>query len=59
VLETTALGAAFLAGLGVGMWENEDAIAAAWAVDRSFAPQLSAEGRDGRLRAWRTAVAKA
>jgi glycerol kinase len=59
VLETTALGAAFLAGLGVGMWENEDAIAAAWAVDRSFAPQLSAEGRDGRLRAWRAAVAKA
>jgi glycerol kinase len=59
VLETTALGAAFLAGLGVGMWENEDAIAAAWAVDRSFAPQLSDEGRDGRLRAWRAAVAKA
>ena len=59
VLETTALGAAFLAGLGVGLWESEDAIAAAWAVDRSFAPQLSAEGRDGRLGAWRAAVAKA
>ncbi len=59
VLETTALGAAFLAGLGVGMWESEDAIAAAWAVDRSFAPQLAAEGRDRRLGAWRAAVAKA
>ena len=59
VLETTALGAAFLAGLGVGMWESEDAIAAAWAVDRIFAPQLAAEGRDRRLGAWRAAVAKA
>jgi hypothetical protein len=38
---------------------GETIIASAWAVDRSFAPQLSDEGRDGRLRAWRAAVAKA
>ncbi len=40
VTETTAAGAAFLAGLAVGVWSGLDAIAATWALDRRFEPQM-------------------
>ena len=56
VLETTALGAAYLAGLAVGYWKSADEIAANWRVDRRFEPSI---GRDhvGRLRGeWASAV---
>jgi glycerol kinase len=59
VLETTALGAAFLAGLGAGLWPNTDAIRAAWAEDRRFRPDMDAASRDAHLTAWAAAVAKA
>lgn len=59
VLETTALGAAFLAGLGAGVWDSTDAIRAAWAEDRRFRPDMDAATRDGHLAAWADAVAKA
>ena len=56
VLETTALGAAYLAGLAVGYWKSADEITANWRVDRRFEPSI---GRDhvGRLRGdWASAV---
>jgi glycerol kinase len=59
VLETTALGAAFLAGLGVGFWTSESAIADAWAVDATFDPEMGDDDRAQRLAAWAAAVAKA
>ena len=51
-LETTAMGAAYLAGLGVGFWASPDAVTAAWARDRVFEPTLSVADRDIRRAAW-------
>ena len=59
VLETTALGAAFLAGLGVGFWESTEAISTAWAEDRVFAPQMEAADVAAHLAAWKSAVTRA
>ncbi len=59
VLETTALGAAFLGGLGAGFWDSPAAITAAWKEDRSFAPTLTAEERAGHLARWADAIARA
>ena len=59
VLETTALGAAFLAGLGVGFWPNTDSISAAWTEDRTFLPTMPAERVAAHLSAWASAVARA
>jgi len=59
VTETTALGAAYLAGLATGFWRDEDEIAALWARDRVFEPHLSRdEGRE-RLAGWKRAVERA
>jgi glycerol kinase len=58
-LETTAMGAAYLAGLGVGFWSSPDAVRAAWAEDRRFEPAFAADDRAARLAAWSAAVAKA
>jgi glycerol kinase len=57
-VETTALGAAFLAGLGVGIWSDERALAAAWEIDRVFEPRLGADERDERYATWQRAVAR-
>ncbi len=59
VLETTALGAAFLAGLGAGFWESPDAIRASWVEDRTFEPQRSREEVAAHLAAWARAVERA
>ncbi len=56
VTETTALGAAYLAGLATGYWSGADEVAAQWAMDRHFEPQLSATGREQKLARWRQAV---
>jgi len=56
VTETTALGAAYLAGLATGFWSGADEVAAQWAVDRRFEPQLKASGRSEKLARWRQAV---
>jgi glycerol kinase len=56
VTETTALGAAFLAGLAVGFWSGLDEIASMWAIDRRFEPSLSADQRQANLARWRRAV---
>lgn len=55
-VETTAMGAAFFAGLAVGYWENRDAIRSHWAVDRTFTPAISEPERSRRLKKWNKAV---
>ncbi len=58
-LETTAMGAAYLAGLGVGFWPSPDAVRAAWVEDRRFEPGFTPADRRARLDVWSAAVAKA
>ena len=55
-VETTALGAAYLAGLATGYWENVDQVRANWAVDRHFQPEITAEQRKARCHGWDRAV---
>ena len=54
--ETTALGAAYLAGLGAGVWSSLDDVAAHWALDRRFEPSMSPERRAGLMDGWHRAV---
>ena len=56
VTETTALGAAYLAGLAVGFWKDEGEIASLWARERVFDPALSREAAHARLGQWKRAV---
>ena len=56
VIETTALGAAFLAGLGRGVWRSLDALATRHAVERTFTPRMDAATRARRYDGWRRAV---
>jgi len=56
VTETTALGAAFLAGLATGVWSGVDEIASTWTLDRRFLPQMPADERARLLRGWHAAV---
>ena len=55
-VETTAMGAAYLAGLAVGYWKDTDEIRQNWAIDRSFTPQISEEDRAQRVNGWKKAV---
>jgi glycerol kinase len=57
--ETTALGAAYLAGLAVGFWRNRDEIAALWRADRTFRPRTPATAMQRLQTGWRRAVARA
>jgi glycerol kinase len=56
VTETTALGAAYLAGLGVGFWSSPAEVAANWRAERRFEPAMSRDEADGRLARWARAV---
>ena len=56
ITETTALGAAYLAGLAVNFWHDKETIAAQWAEDRRFEPQWSEQERDDRLNRWHEAL---
>ncbi len=56
VTETTALGAAFLAGLAAGLWPSIDALASTWTLDRAFQPVEEATARDRRYAGWQDAV---
>jgi glycerol kinase len=56
ILETTALGAAYLAGLATGFWRNEADVSRNWRVDRRFSPQMPADRRDAMYAGWRRAV---
>ncbi|XHB99256.1 glycerol kinase GlpK [Nitratireductor sp. ac15] len=55
-LETTALGAAWLAGSRAGVWPGAREFAAGWKLDRQFCPQMDAAERENRLKGWRDAV---
>ena len=59
VTETTALGAAYLAGLAVGYWQSQQEIASQWQMQRCFEPSMSMEEREQRLATWRRAVDRA
>ncbi len=59
VIETTALGAAYLAGLAVGFWPSRAALQALWAEERTFEPKLSAHARDALYADWQRAVERA
>ena len=56
-VETTAMGAAYLAGLGVGYWKDLDDIRKNWAVDREFDPAISEEETAAKVKGWKKAVA--
>ena len=58
VAETTALGAAYAAGLAVGYWADTDDLRKNWAMDRRIEPNMDAEQRDQLLMSWRRAVEK-
>ncbi len=55
-VETTAMGAAYLAGLAVGYWESKAAIRANWDMERSFEPLITEAEREKRLKGWSKAV---
>jgi glycerol kinase len=57
ITETTALGAAYLAGLAVGYWKNIEEIQKQWQVDKIFSPQMDASKANALLSGWRKAVA--
>ncbi len=56
-VETTAMGASYLAGLAVGYWEDKDDVIKNWAVDRKFIPVMSEPERRKQLKGWEQAVA--
>ena len=55
-LESTAMGAAYLAGLATGYWKDVDEVRAVWKISRSFTPQIEAQKREEMLRGWERAV---
>ena len=55
-IETTAMGAAYLAGLAVGYWNSLDEIKQNWAVDQIFEPSISEEERQRKIKGWNKAV---
>jgi glycerol kinase len=59
VIETTALGAAYLAGLATGFWKDRNQLHQAWQADRTFEPKLSADEREHRRRRWEEALKRA
>ncbi len=56
ITETTALGAAYLAGLAVGFWKNVEEIQQQWQIDQSFAPAMESEKRNQLVNGWQRAV---
>jgi glycerol kinase len=59
VNETTALGAAYLAGLAVGYWESMEQIESQWQLDRKFVPNMDEKEREELYKGWRKAVERA
>ena len=56
-IETTALGAAYLAGLAIGFWKDKEDIRSNWALNRTFEPQMEDALRKKKLKGWKKAVA--
>lgn len=59
VTETTALGAAYLAGLATGFWKSQDEIARQWALEKTFEPAMSETQRDSLYAGWKRSVERA
>ncbi|RXZ70347.1 glycerol kinase [Fusobacterium necrophorum] len=59
VLETTALGAAYLAGLAVGFWESKEEIKGKWILDQEFVPNMEEKEKEKKYRGWKKAVSRA
>ncbi len=59
ITETTALGAASLAGLAIGLWENESSLAQHWQCEKQFDPRMSDDERQTRLTRWQEAITRA
>ena len=55
-VETTAMGAAYLAGLAVGYWASKEDVLQNWAIDRTFTPEITDEERNKKVRMWKKAV---
>ena len=55
-VETTAMGAAYLAGLAVGYWASKEDVIKNWAIDKTFEPKISDEEREKRIKGWNKAV---
>ena len=55
-VETTAMGAAYLAGLAVGYWSDKEEVIKNWAIDQIFEPKISEEERKKKLKGWKKAV---
>ena len=58
VTETTALGAAYAAGLAVGFWNNVEDLRANWAIDRTWTPNMAQEQREHYYKSWKKAVTR-
>ena len=56
ITETTALGAAYLAGLAVGVWENIEALQTQWQIDKKFTPTMNVEERNALVEGWNKAI---
>ena len=55
-IETTAMGAAYLAGLAVGYWEDKEEVVKNWAMDSEFTPQIEGDLRAKKIKGWEKAV---
>ena len=55
-VETTAMGAAYLAGLAVGYWASKEDVIKNWAIDATFKPAISADERAAKIKGWNKAV---
>jgi glycerol kinase len=56
IIETTALGAAYLAGLAVGFWRSPEDISNYWVADKTYSPVMGQDERDGLVKGWNRAV---
>jgi glycerol kinase len=58
IVETTALGAAYLAGLGAGIWRSLAEVASLWQVERTFTPSMAPSRREDLYRSWQRALGR-
>ena len=58
IRETTALGAAYLAGLATGVWENKEALEKLWGIEVEFTPEMDEETRAKLVKGWKKAVSR-
>ena len=59
ITETTALGAAYLAGLAVGFWKSKEEITTKWCVSQAYEPQYDEDKKEKLYRGWKKAVTRA